>query len=166
MAAINLTGFFRLTQRAITEMLKRGSGHVVNITTAGEWPGRHRGTARRVVRADGLAEIPIRREGVHNRFGVTSVQRGLVAADDITGVGVPGLEHGQPDLAPSVDRPLTAVGAEHHRLIVGRFGDDRHRPSQLRPSSAKCASNSTTARPPAHVEATVSIRAWRSASQD
>ncbi len=30
---VNLTGFFTLTQRAITEMLKRGSGHVVNITT-------------------------------------------------------------------------------------------------------------------------------------
>lgn len=30
---VNLTGFFMLTQRAISEMLKRGSGHVVNITT-------------------------------------------------------------------------------------------------------------------------------------
>jgi len=30
---VNLTGFFRLTQRAIAEMLKQGSGHVVNITT-------------------------------------------------------------------------------------------------------------------------------------
>ena len=30
---VNLTGFFRLTQGAITEMLKRGGGHVVNITT-------------------------------------------------------------------------------------------------------------------------------------
>jgi len=29
---VNLTGFFWLTQRAIAEMLKRGSGHVVNIT--------------------------------------------------------------------------------------------------------------------------------------
>lgn len=29
---VNLTGFFRLTQRAIGEMLKRGAGHVVNIT--------------------------------------------------------------------------------------------------------------------------------------
>ncbi|MDX6254074.1 MAG: hypothetical protein QOJ11_408 [Frankiales bacterium] len=29
---VNLTGFFELTQRVITEMLKRGSGHVVNIT--------------------------------------------------------------------------------------------------------------------------------------
>ena len=30
---VNLTGFFWLTQRVIAEMLKRGSGHVVNITT-------------------------------------------------------------------------------------------------------------------------------------
>ena len=29
---VNLTGFFRLTQRAITEMVERGSGHVVNIS--------------------------------------------------------------------------------------------------------------------------------------
>ncbi len=33
MVGVNLTGFFRLTQRAIAEMLRRGSGHVVNITT-------------------------------------------------------------------------------------------------------------------------------------
>jgi NAD(P)-dependent dehydrogenase (short-subunit alcohol dehydrogenase family) len=30
---VNLTGFFRLTQRAIAEMLRAGGGHVVNITT-------------------------------------------------------------------------------------------------------------------------------------
>ena len=30
---VNLTGFFRLTQRAIAEMLRRNAGHVVNITT-------------------------------------------------------------------------------------------------------------------------------------
>src|SRR5271165_1261640 len=30
---VNLTGFFTLTQRAIIEMLKRGDGHIVNITT-------------------------------------------------------------------------------------------------------------------------------------
>ncbi len=30
---VNLTGFFRLTQRAIAEMLTAGGGHVVNITT-------------------------------------------------------------------------------------------------------------------------------------
>jgi NAD(P)-dependent dehydrogenase (short-subunit alcohol dehydrogenase family) len=31
--SVNLTGFFWLTQRAIAEMLARGRGHVVNITT-------------------------------------------------------------------------------------------------------------------------------------
>ncbi len=31
---VNLTGFFRITQRAIAEMEKRGSGHVVQITTS------------------------------------------------------------------------------------------------------------------------------------
>ena len=31
--AVNLTGFFILTQRAIAEMLGQGGGHVVNITT-------------------------------------------------------------------------------------------------------------------------------------
>jgi NAD(P)-dependent dehydrogenase (short-subunit alcohol dehydrogenase family) len=30
---VNLTGFFTLTQRAIGEMLTRGHGHIVNITT-------------------------------------------------------------------------------------------------------------------------------------
>jgi NAD(P)-dependent dehydrogenase (short-subunit alcohol dehydrogenase family) len=30
---VNLTGFFHLTQRAIADMLKRGEGHIVNITT-------------------------------------------------------------------------------------------------------------------------------------
>ena len=30
---VNLTGFFRLTQRAIAQMLKQADGHVVNITT-------------------------------------------------------------------------------------------------------------------------------------
>jgi NAD(P)-dependent dehydrogenase (short-subunit alcohol dehydrogenase family) len=34
MVAVNLTGFFHITQRAIAEMEKRGSGHIVQITTA------------------------------------------------------------------------------------------------------------------------------------
>ncbi len=31
--SVNLTGFFTLTQRTIAVMLKRGAGHIVNITT-------------------------------------------------------------------------------------------------------------------------------------
>jgi len=30
---VNLTGFFLLTQRCVVEMLKRGAGHIVNVTT-------------------------------------------------------------------------------------------------------------------------------------
>ncbi len=30
---LNLTGFFRLTQGAVSDMLSRGTGHIVNITT-------------------------------------------------------------------------------------------------------------------------------------
>jgi hypothetical protein len=85
------------------------------------------------MRSDGLAEITIRRERVHYRFGVTSLQRGLVAADDITRVGVPGPEYRRSEVATTIDRPLAAVGAEHHRPVVVRFGDDRHRPHQLLP---------------------------------
>jgi NAD(P)-dependent dehydrogenase (short-subunit alcohol dehydrogenase family) len=33
LVSVNLTGFFRLTQRVIGEMLERGGGHVVNVTT-------------------------------------------------------------------------------------------------------------------------------------
>ena len=32
--ATNLAGFFHITQRAAAEMLKQGSGHIVNITTS------------------------------------------------------------------------------------------------------------------------------------
>ena len=33
MVSVNLTGFFRLTQRVVPEMLKGSGGHIVNITT-------------------------------------------------------------------------------------------------------------------------------------
>ncbi|WP_268795598.1 SDR family NAD(P)-dependent oxidoreductase [Paenibacillus sp. Soil766] len=31
----NMTGFFHVTQRALIEMMKNGSGHIVNITASG-----------------------------------------------------------------------------------------------------------------------------------
>jgi NAD(P)-dependent dehydrogenase (short-subunit alcohol dehydrogenase family) len=34
MLAVNLTGFFHITQLAVAEMEKQGSGHVVQITTS------------------------------------------------------------------------------------------------------------------------------------
>src|SRR5262249_36609324 len=32
--AVNVSGFFHITQRAVAEMLKQGSGHIVSITTS------------------------------------------------------------------------------------------------------------------------------------
>jgi hypothetical protein len=102
-----------------------------------EAPGEERaefiGAAVGVVRAKGAAEVPIRREATHHRFGIASGQPVLVAGDDITGVGLAGLEDGRPEVAPLIDRPLAAVGAEHYRQVVGRFGDHRHRPRQHPP---------------------------------
>lgn len=94
-----------------------GDGAMLQVDTAAraEAPSEKRaklsGTAVGVVRAKGPAEVPVRREGAHDRFGVTSGQRGLVAADHIAGVGLPGLEDGRPDMTPLVDRPLAAAGA-------------------------------------------------------
>jgi NAD(P)-dependent dehydrogenase (short-subunit alcohol dehydrogenase family) len=34
MAAVNLAGFFHITQLAIRQMVTQGSGHIVNITTS------------------------------------------------------------------------------------------------------------------------------------
>lgn len=39
MVAVNLAGFFRMTQQVLTRMLQAGSGHIINITaTIGEQP--------------------------------------------------------------------------------------------------------------------------------
>jgi hypothetical protein len=91
------------------------------------------GAAVRVGRSDRLAIVPIRRKRAHQRLGVPSGQRGLVAADDVPGVGGPALENGRPEVALSVDRPSAEIGAEHHRPIVGRLGDDRYRPGDFSP---------------------------------
>ena len=100
-----------------------------------------------VVRTDGLGKVPIQREGFHNRFDVTNLQRGLVAADDITGVGRSGLEYGRPDVALYVDRPLAAVGAEHHRQIVGDLATTAtgHASSPRRQPGAPAARQDNTA---------------------
>jgi hypothetical protein len=108
-----------------------------NAAARAEAPGEKRpqlgGAAVGVAGAEGPAEVPVRREGVHHSLDVTGGHRGLVAADHITRAGGSGLEYRRPDVTPLVDRPLAAVGAEHHRQIVGGFGDHRHRPRQLPP---------------------------------
>src|SRR5690242_5349597 len=85
--------------------------------------------------AEWTAEVPIRRERAHHRLGITGGQRGQVAADDINGASVPGLQDWRPDVAMLINRPLAAVGAEHYRLVVRGFGDHRHRPRQFPPAA-------------------------------
>ena len=49
--AVNLTGFFNITQHVIRQMLTQGSGHIVNVSTESRRPPRQR-QALRAGRAD------------------------------------------------------------------------------------------------------------------
>ena len=92
------------------------------------------GAAVGVLRADRLAEVPVRLERPHHRVGVTGRHRVLELADDAAGTRVgTGRQDGRPDLVPADQRPLAAVGTEHHRPVVMGFGDHRHRPGHLPP---------------------------------
>jgi NAD(P)-dependent dehydrogenase (short-subunit alcohol dehydrogenase family) len=56
--AVNLTGFFLLTQRVIAEMLKSGGGHVVNIsTTTVEYANSKEPSALTSLTKGGLAAV-------------------------------------------------------------------------------------------------------------
>jgi len=56
--AVNLAGFFWVTQRAIAEMLKRGGGHVVNISaTIAEVADSHAPAALAALTKGGLAAV-------------------------------------------------------------------------------------------------------------
>ena len=122
-------------QRAAHAVVGHGALLQADAAARAEAQGKERaqrgGAAVSMVRAERPAEVPIRREGAHHCFGVTGGQRRPVAADYVAGVGLPRLEDRRPDVAPLVDRPLAAVGAEHHRQVVGGLGDDRHRPRQF-----------------------------------
>ncbi len=55
---VNLAGFFWLTQRAVAEMLKQGSGHVVNISaTIAEVADSHAPAALAALTKGGLAAV-------------------------------------------------------------------------------------------------------------
>lgn len=92
------------------------------------------GSAVGVLRADRLAEVPVRLERPHHRVGVAGLQRVPELADDAAGRPAgPGLQDRRPDLVPPDQRPLAAVGPEHHRPVVGGFGHHRQRPGHVPP---------------------------------
>jgi NAD(P)-dependent dehydrogenase (short-subunit alcohol dehydrogenase family) len=56
--AVNLAGFFHITQRAIRQMVDQGSGHIVNITTSiVERPSSERPSALVALTKGGLAAV-------------------------------------------------------------------------------------------------------------
>jgi len=56
--AVNLTGFFHITQRAIRQMVAQGSGHVVNISTSlVDQPDSERPSALASLTKGGLAAV-------------------------------------------------------------------------------------------------------------
>ena len=56
--AVNLAGFFHITQRAIRQMVDQGSGHVVNITTSiVDQPSSERPSALVALTKGGLAAV-------------------------------------------------------------------------------------------------------------
>jgi NAD(P)-dependent dehydrogenase (short-subunit alcohol dehydrogenase family) len=56
--AVNLAGFFHVTQRAIRQMVEQGSGHIVNITTSiVERPSSERPSALVALTKGGLAAV-------------------------------------------------------------------------------------------------------------
>ena len=120
------------SSRASHAVVGRSAVLETDAPTDGEAPGEERaklgGAAVHGVRPDGLAEVAVRREGGHDSVSIADIEGGQVAGDHITGLRVPWLEDGGPEVAVPVDRPLAAVGAEHHRNVVVGFGDDCQRP--------------------------------------
>jgi NAD(P)-dependent dehydrogenase (short-subunit alcohol dehydrogenase family) len=104
---VNVAGFFHMTQRAAAEMLKQGSGHIVNITTS------------LVDQADGgvLAALASMTKGALN-----SVTKALAIEFAKTGVRVNAVA---PGIIKTPMHPVethTALGAMHP---IGRMGEVR-----------------------------------------
>ena len=55
----------------------------------------------------------------------------------LAGVDAAGSEYRRPEFASAGDGPLAAVGAEHHRQVIGSFRDDRHGPGHFLPVDAQ-----------------------------
>jgi NAD(P)-dependent dehydrogenase (short-subunit alcohol dehydrogenase family) len=79
--AVNLTGFFRITQLAIAEMVERGGGHIVNVsTTLAERADSTRPSALAALTKGGLvaASRSLAIEYASRRVRVNAVSLGVV----------------------------------------------------------------------------------------
>ena len=104
---VNVAGFFYMTQRAAAEMLKQGSGHIVNITTS------------LVDQADGRVTAAL---ASMTKGGLNAVTKALAIEFAKTGVRVNAVA---PGIIKTPMHPVethTALGAMHP---VGRMGEVR-----------------------------------------
>ena len=101
--AVNLAGFFHITQRAIRQMLAQGSGHIVNITTSLADKREQQGTGR---------------AGLANEGGLAAVTRSLANEYASTGVRVKAV-------APGVIETAAYDAASYEAMAspVGRLGE-------------------------------------------
>ena len=149
---VNLTGFFTLTQRAIVEMLKRGDGHIVNITTTlADYANSSAPSVLTSLTKGGLASATksLAIEYASRGIRVNAVSPGIIQtpvhpAESYAGLGYaapPGWARG-PGPRHRRRHPLPGVVAVHHRRgpAYRRRPDRRpltvHRRSARRPVGA------------------------------
>jgi NAD(P)-dependent dehydrogenase (short-subunit alcohol dehydrogenase family) len=104
---VNVGGFFHITQRAAAEMLKQGSGHIVNITTS--------------LVDQPIAGMPAALASL-TKGGLNSVTKGLAMEFAQSGVRVNAVSPGiikTPMHAPETHAALSSLHP------VGRMGDIR-----------------------------------------
>ncbi len=80
-SAVNLAGFFHMTQRAISQMVAQGSGHIVNITTSlVDQPDSKRPSALASLTKGGLAAVTrsLAIEYAARRVRVNAVALGVI----------------------------------------------------------------------------------------
>ena len=103
--AVNLAGFFHITQRVVRQMVTQGSGHIVNITTSlVDQPDRERPSA--------LTSL--------TKGGVAAVTRGLAAEYATRGVRVNAVAPGVIQTPAQDPASYDRVAARHP---IGRIGD-------------------------------------------
>jgi NAD(P)-dependent dehydrogenase (short-subunit alcohol dehydrogenase family) len=106
--AVNLTGFFRMTRRAIPAMLKRNGGHIVNVTST------------LVERAS--SEVPAVLTAL-TKGGLAAATRSLAVEYAARGIRVNAVSLGVIETQPDAREAYAALGDQHPLGRVGQVSD-------------------------------------------